>query len=92
MDWFERMTGFTEDSYEVTRRRLEVVGRELRSRVNGRCYGIGELELVSLLTLRERVASDDGPSGRLKLENVSGDVREMHQFPEYDRALFQVAS
>jgi hypothetical protein len=48
MDWFERLTGFTEVGYDETRSRLEVGGRKLRSRINGRSYGIGELELPSL--------------------------------------------
>ena len=49
MDWFQRLTGFRETGYDATRRQLEVNGRQLRSRVNGRTYGIGEIELVSLL-------------------------------------------
>ena len=92
MDWFERLTGFAEGGYDDTRSRLEVVGRELRSRVNGRSYGIGELELVSLRSLRERVASGTRLLGRLTVRNISGDVRRLHQSPEYAGALFQVAS
>lgn len=92
MDWFERLTGFTEGGYDDTRSRLEVLGRELRSRINGRSYGIGELELVSLQSLRERAASGNGLPGRLTLRNISGDVRSMHQASEYAGALFQVAS
>jgi hypothetical protein len=92
MDWFEHLTGFTEGGYEETRSRLEVVGRELRSRINGRSYGIGELELVSLRSLRERVASGARLPGRLMVRNISGDVRSMHLLPEYAGALFQVAS
>ncbi len=92
MDWFERLTGFRESSYEATRSRLELHGRQLRSRVNGRSYGIGELELVSLETLRERVQSNGGMSGRLKVQVVAGDVRRLHQAPEFAGALFQVAS
>jgi hypothetical protein len=92
VDWFERLTGFTEDGYDETRSRLEVVGRELRSRINGRSYGIGELQLVSLESLRERAASGAGLPGRLTVRNISGDVRRMHQSPEYAGALFQVAS
>jgi hypothetical protein len=41
MDWFERLTGFTEVGYDDNRSRLEVVGRELRSRINSRSYGVG---------------------------------------------------
>jgi hypothetical protein len=92
MDWFERLTGFAESGYDDTRSRLEVVDRELRSRINGRSYGIGELELVSLRSLRERAASGVGLPGRLTVRNISGDVRRLHQSPEYAGALFQVAS
>jgi hypothetical protein len=92
MDWFERLTGFREGTYEYTRSQLELDGCELRSRVNGRSYGIGELELVSLRELRERVASESSLPGRLKLSNVRGDVRRLHQSSEYAGALFQVAS
>ena len=92
MDWFERLTGFREGSYEDTRSRLEVDGRELRSLVNGRRYGIGELELVSLRSLRVRVAAGAGLPGRLKVRNIRGDVRRLHQLPEYAGAQFQVAS
>lgn len=92
MDWFERLTGFPENGYEDTRRQLEVDGSQLRSRVNGQAYGIGELELVSLQTLRERVGRAGGLPGRLKVRIVTGDVRAMHQLPENAGALFQVAS
>lgn len=92
MDWFERLTGFREGSHAETRAKLRVEGGKLRSLVNGKSYGIGELELVSLRTLRERVMSLGGPTGRLKLAAVSGDVRRMHHLPANAGAVFQVAS
>ena len=92
MDWFERLTGFRETGYDDTRRKLKVEGRELHSLVNGNSYGIGELELVSLHSLRERVTAAGGLSGRLKVSVVTGDVRAMHQLHENAGALFQVAS
>lgn len=92
MDWFERLTGFRETKYEDTRSRLEVVERQLRSLVNGKSYGIGELELVSLDSLRERVRSIPAVPGRLKLGVATGDVRLLHQAPQFAGALFQVAS
>src|SRR3954452_8232508 len=92
MDWFEHLTGFKETDYADTRKKLAVEGHQLKSLVNGRSYGIGELELVSLETLRQRVKSVGGQSGRLKVSLVTGDVRKMHQLPEYAGALFQVAS
>ena len=54
MDWFERLTGFREANYEDTRAKLEVDGSRLQSLINGKSYGIGELELVPLQALRER--------------------------------------
>jgi hypothetical protein len=92
MDWFERLTGFRETSYADTRANLKVEGRQLQSRINGKCYGIGELELVSLQSLRERVKSAGDLPGRLKIAVVTGDVRRMHQLHENAGALFQVAS
>ncbi len=92
MDWFEILTGFRETDYDDTRAKLKVEGSRLRSLINGKSYGIGELELVSLQTLRERVKSAGGLPGRLKVSVVTGDVRQMHQSPENAGALFQVAS
>jgi protein-tyrosine phosphatase len=92
MDWFEQLTGFRERGYEDTRARLKVEGRRLRSKVNGKSYRVGELELVSLQVLRERVKSAGGPPDRIRVSVVTGDVRRMHQAPEYAGALFQVAS
>jgi hypothetical protein len=57
MDWFERLTGFRETGYDDTRAKLRVDGRRLQSLINGKSYGIGDLELVSLEALRERVKS-----------------------------------
>jgi protein-tyrosine phosphatase len=92
MDWFETLTGFRETSYTDTRAKLAVEGGSLRSLVNRKGYGIGELELVSLQSLRDRVASGGGAAGRLKAGIVTGDVRRMHQALENAGALFQVAS
>jgi len=92
MDWFEKLTGFRETSYDDTRAKLKVEGSQLQSLINGKSYGIGELELVPLQALRERVKSAGGLPGRLKVCVVAGDVRQMHQSSENAGALFQVAS
>ena len=85
MDWFETLTGFREKSYGDTRAKLAVEGNRLRSLVNGKSYGIGELELVSLATLRERAQSGAPLPRRLKVRVVRGDVRTMHWFAENAR-------
>lgn len=64
MDWFERLTGFVEDDYASTQRRLRVDGDQLISTVNGRSYGIGDFTLPTLTTLRERVDATGGPEVR----------------------------
>jgi len=92
MDWFERLTGFRETNYDDTRAKLSIDGSRLRSLVNDKSYGIGELELVPLQTLRDRAKSARALPGRLKVSVVKGDVRKMHQSPEYAGAMFQVAS
>jgi hypothetical protein len=92
MDWFESLTGFRETSYDDTRAKLKVEGSRLHSLINGRNYCVGELELVSLQALRERVKSAPALPGRLKVKVVRGDVRQMHQSPDNAGALFQVAS
>jgi hypothetical protein len=51
--------------------------------VNGKIYGIGELEFVSLQTLRERAKAAVGLPGRLNVRIVTGDVRKMHAAPEH---------
>src|SRR5262245_50105635 len=91
MDWFERLTGFREQGYAQTRARLMVEDHRLHVPENGRSYGVGELELVSLRSLRERVQMASVP-GVLRVRNVQGDVGRMHGLPEYAGALFQVAS
>jgi hypothetical protein len=92
VDWFERLTGFREESYHDTRAKLAVEDRRLRSLVNGASYAVGEFELVSLVELRQRATSAAGPPGHLRARVVVGDVREMHQAHENAGALFQVAS
>jgi hypothetical protein len=79
LNWFERLTGFREAEYYDTRSKLKVEGTQLRSMVNGKSYCIGTLELVSLQTLRDRVAAGSGLPGRLKVSVVRGMCEKMHQ-------------
>jgi hypothetical protein len=96
MDWFEELFGFREDGYAGVRKHLKLDGQVLHSSANGRSFGVGDLELVSLQTLRDRVKPRmrgvPALAGELKCSIVRGDVRKMHLAPEYEGALFQVAS
>ena len=90
MTWFENLVGFREDGYESTQRRLSVEGSELVSLVNGKRYGIGELTLPTLAELRARVNPARGQRSSARI--LVGDVRRLHSDPEFEGALFQVAS
>ena len=90
MNWFERLTGFTEDGYANTQSRLGVEGDVLVSEVNGKRYGIGELTMPTLGELRARV--DPARGERSSLSVMVGDVGPMHADPANEGALFQVAS
>ncbi|BBZ55210.1 hypothetical protein [Mycolicibacterium phocaicum] len=87
--WFERLTGFVESDYEATRSRLSVEGDELVSSANGKRYGIGTLRTPSLGELRAVTVPD---RGRTIVTCTVGDVGAMHSDPEFEGALFQVAS
>ena len=65
MDWFERLTGFPETTYDETRSRLDVSGATLTSRVNGRSYGVGELTLY-----RNYFAPVDGVPGQTEARQI----------------------
>jgi hypothetical protein len=92
MDWFERLTGFTEGDYAATQAKLAVEGTTLVSRVNGKRYGIGTFSMPALGDLRARVAAGSGPAGTLTVEAIAGNARALHATPEAAGALFQVAS
>jgi hypothetical protein len=90
MNWFERLTGFTEGDYASTQSRLLVEGDELVSTVNGKRYGIGQLSLPTLAELRARVNPVRGQSSSAQV--LTADVRHLHADPDFEGALFQVAS
>ncbi len=92
MNWFEHLTGFKEATYADTQACLEVDGPLLRSKVNGRTFGVGTFEMASLADLRAQVAAGSGAAGRLCASIVQGDVQAMHRAPQLAGAVFQVAS
>ena len=90
-NWFEKLVGFSEsDGYDAVQSRLTVEGDELVSTVNGKRYGIGELTLPTLAELRARVNPSRGQSSSARI--VVADVQKLHSEPEFEGALFQVAS
>lgn len=90
--WFEKLTGFAEESPEQVRANLTVDGDALKSHVNGRVLVCGELETPSLAELRERVHSGEHRPGRMSVREVVADVRQLHADESNAGSLFQVAS
>lgn len=90
--WFEKLTGFQERSPDYVRRNLEVNGTQLKSKVNGKSYQFGFLEIPTLAILRERAPAFEKYSGKIKVIEVVGDVQKMHVDPANKNALFQAAS
>jgi len=89
--WFERLTGFAEETPEQVRANLSLEGDRLRSQVNGWAAAWGALETPSLGELRRR-ATGCAPPGRPALRQVVADVQALHRDPANAGALFQVAS
>lgn len=92
MDWFERITGFRETSYEDTQRRLSAVEGCLHVDGASRGWKVGRLELPTLGELRSQVAALPHARSPLRLSVAQGDVRRLHAHPDAAGALFQVAS
>ena len=92
MDWFRRITGFAEGSYESTREKLAVEGQHLVSRVDGSRHGIGRFEMPTLRTLRQRVGAAALTGPRCTVLSIVGDSRQLHGDPALRGATFQVAS
>jgi hypothetical protein len=93
MSWFEKLLGFPEENPDQVRANLVFEGAMLGSKANGERYRCGTLETPSLGELRELTSAlraDD--RGALVVEELVGDVQQLHQSPGSNGALFQVAS
>lgn len=91
MDWFERLTGFPEATYSDIQARLAVVDGRLLC-PGGREFGVGSFAMPSLAELRGEVAGLPTKRGGIRVAVLEGDVRRLHQMPDFAGALFQVAS
>lgn len=91
MDWFEKLTGFKEESPQQVRENLTVTDNQVISRINNKKFIAGKLETPSLAELRQRIKPID-ETGKLKLQEIIADVQTLHVDPGNAGALFQVAS
>jgi hypothetical protein len=90
--WFESLTGFREESPEQVRGNLELKGKEIISRINGREMICGQLNTPSLAELRLALQQGPPKSEHLTVKETIADIKDLHKDPENAGALFQVAS
>lgn len=91
--WFERLTGFREESPEQVRKNLKIEGDKLHSKVNGKSYYFGSLTTPSLADLRKQADNlQEKHQGILNLSEVVGNVQNFHKKEANAGALFQAAS
>ncbi|MDR2207450.1 MAG: hypothetical protein LBE22_00525 [Azoarcus sp.] len=90
--WFEKLTGFPEETPQQVREKMTVDGQTLTSNVNGRVLTYGRLETPTLTELRERVRTSGHQDGKISAREAVADVQHLHTDISNAGALFQVAS
>jgi hypothetical protein len=89
--WFTNLVGFEEVSPENVRDKISIDGKHIISKVNGKSFQYGSLEIASLEELEEQ-ASLETNEGRVRIQEIVGNVQELHCDPQNKNALFQAAS
>ncbi|MFN7844295.1 MAG: hypothetical protein ACK5N9_21455, partial [Pirellula sp.] len=90
MTWFDELTGFPERTGDEVRANLRFDGTYLTSLANNRTFNAGFFATPSLSQLRNRIQTQDGR--RIRVAEIVGDVRLLHQDVANENAVFQVAS
>lgn len=90
MNWFKKLTGFSERSAENVRANLQVDGTRFTSLVNDRVFEAGKFSTPELAHLRNMEPAREACS--IRVNEVVADVQSLHLDPENANAVFQVAS
>lgn len=90
--WFENLTGFREENPEQVCENLVLVGNNILSKVNGKKYCCGNLEIPTLENLRFSSPSADNYNSKISVSEVVGNVQQLHREHENMGAVFQAAS
>lgn len=90
--WFEKLTGFKEESPENVRKKLKIEGESFISTANNRRFTFGKLEILTLENLRQNCPSREVFKDKIQLSEIVGNVQELHILPSNSNALFQAAS
>jgi hypothetical protein len=91
--WFEKLTGFVEQSPEQVRNLITLQGETMHSVTNGKSFRCGILEIPTLGELRTKAKTvgSERP-GDLRVTEVVANVQQLHLDPKNANAMFQVAS
>lgn len=90
--WFNKLTGFDERSPDFVRENIIIEENKLHSKVNGKSYQFGSLEIATLESLKLKVPDLHSLKGKLKVQQIIANVQELHCQPDNINALFQAAS
>ncbi|MBB1368702.1 hypothetical protein H5154_20385 [Pseudoalteromonas sp. SR44-5] len=90
--WFEKLTGFSEESPLQVHKNLSVNGNILKSHINAKEYHCGLLETPSLAELRNRVNNNKALDTKNSIREIVANVQDLHTDKNNVGALFQVAS
>ncbi len=90
--WFEKLTGFLEESPEQVHKNISIDGKLLKSHINGKEYAYGLLETPSLAELKKRANYNRNFTKTTSIREVVADVQQLHTEKSNTDSLFQVAS
>lgn len=90
--WFKELMGFEEISPENVKNNTYIDGEHIISKINGKSYQFGQLEIPTLNELRDRSKALESFNGKLQLNEVVGNVQALHCNRENENAFFQAAS
>ena len=90
MTWFDELTGFPEQPTADVRAKLRLKGTRSISLENGRTFEAGEFSTPTLSQLRSNLPTDN--ELKIRVSELIGDVRTLHQDVANKDAVFQVAS
>ena len=68
--WFEKLTGFKEESPDQVRSNIEINGNVLSSKINGASYQFGNLSVISLADLKVQLPPLDSFDSKIQVEEV----------------------
>jgi hypothetical protein len=90
--WFEKLTGFSENSPENVREKLIVKENSIKSIINGKEFTFGTLEIPTLDELKLNSPSIHSYNDRIQVSEIVADVKMLHCDSANKNALFQAAS